>query len=126
MLNYNFYEIRSRKSQEFVNGVRQVSLVCSDDPEIHCFLWLDQEQELTHLQFLFNERLIEWFANKRGLIVSETNRRSGPTGKIGVMKGVRTIHAVQDNSILQEGLNIIKAADFPKTYKDLIQTKLLS
>ena len=126
MLNYNFYEVRSRKSQEFVNGVRQVSLVCSDDPEIHCFLWIDQEQKLTHLQFLFNEKLIEWFSNKQGLTVSETNRRSSPTGKTGVLKGVRTIHSIQDNSILQEGLNIIKAADFPKTYKDLIQTKLLS
>lgn len=126
MLNYNFYEIRSRKSQEFVDGIRQVSLVCADDPEIHCFLWLNQSQELTHLQFLFNEKLIEWFSNKSGLVVSETNRRSGPMGKPGVTKGVRTIHSVQDNSILREGLNIIKAADFPKTYKDLIQTKLLS
>ena len=126
MLNYNFYEIRSRKSQEFVRGVRQVSLVCSDDPDIHCFLWIDQQQELTHVQFLFNEKLIEWFANKQGLIVSETNRRMGTVQKPGIMKGVRTIHEVKDNSILQEGLNIIKSADFPETYKDLIQTKLLA
>jgi len=126
MLNYNFYEIRSRKSQEFNNGVRQVSLVCADDPDLHCFLWIDQQQKLTHFQFLFNEKLIEWFSNKDGLIVSETNRRSGPTGKTGVMKGVRTIHTVQDDSILQEGLEIINSSEFPNSYKDLIQTKLLA
>lgn len=109
----------------FVNGVRQVSLVCATDPDLNFFLWLDEKQKLKHLQFIFNERIIEWFDGKETISTSETNRRFPSTStKPGVTKGVRTIHAVEDDSILTEGLTIIDNATLPGGYDAMIKSKL--
>ncbi len=126
METYNFYEIKSKKSQIYVDGLRQISLVCDDQPDIHCFLWVNQEQKLAHLQFLFNEKIIEWFSGRKSLVISETNRRSNNPEQIGIHKGVRTIHPVNDDKIRQEGLDIIRLANFPKNYKEIIQSGILT
>lgn len=108
----------------FIDGVRQVSLVCSTHPEMNLFLWLDEQQSLKHLQFIFNEKIIEWFAEKDQISTSQTNRRFSATSKTGVHKGVRTIHAVEDDSILNEGVEIIKQATLPGSFETLIKSKL--
>ena len=124
MERYVFYEIKSKKSRMFVDGIRQVSLVCSTDPAINFFLWLDEKQKLTHLQFIFDEKIIEWFADKERISTSQTNRRFPSTSKPGVHKGVRTIHSVEDDSILNEGVEIIKHAILPGSYETLVKSKL--
>jgi len=125
MENYIFYEIKSKKSRMFVNGVRQVSLACSTHPDINFFLWLDENQMLKHLQFIFNEQIIEWFADKEGISTSQTNRRfPSSSSKTGIMKGVRTIHAVEDGSILKEGVEIVQQATLPGSYDSMIKSKL--
>ncbi|NQU65765.1 MAG: hypothetical protein HQ517_16005 [SAR324 cluster bacterium] len=124
MERYLFYEIKSKKSRMFINGVRQVSLVCSTHPDMNFFLWLDEQQNLKHLQFVFNENIIEWFADKEQISTSQTNRRFQSTSKTGVHKGVRTIHAVEDDSILDEGVQIIRHATLPGSYETLIKSKL--
>lgn len=125
MDHYIFYEIKSQKSRMFIDGVRQVSLVCATHPEMNFFLWLDEEQKLKHLQFIFNERIIEWFADKKEITTSETNRRfPSASTKPGVTKGVRTIHAVKDDTILNEGLEIINNATLPGNYENLIKSTL--
>lgn len=125
MEQYTFYEIKSKKSRMFVNGVRQVSLVCATHPEMNFFLWLDEQQQLKHLQFIFNERIIEWFEGKEQISTSETNRRfPSSSSKTGIMKGVRTIHAVEDDNILIEGRDIINNATLPGSYDALIKSTL--
>ena len=109
----------------FVDGVRQVSLVCATHPEMNFFLWLDEQQKLKHLQFIFNEQIIEWFDGKDKVSTSQTNRRfPSVSSKPGIMKGVRTIHAVEDDSILDEGLSIINNATLPGGYDEMIKSKL--
>ncbi len=123
---FNFYEIKSQKSSEFVNGVRKTSLACFNQPDLHLFLWLDKDENLKHLQFLFEENLLEWFDGQKGLLASETNRKDQYfTPKTGHQKGARTIHGTQDRSVIKRGLQIINAAKFPDSYDHLIRTKLL-
>ena len=123
MQDYNFYEIRSKKSEEFVKGVRKVSLVCENRPDIHCFLWIDQERKLKHVQFLFDEKLIEWIEGRKNIITSHTNRQMASNRKPGIHKGARTIHTVDDSRIMEEGLQIIKSAEFPENYEQQILHK---
>ena len=122
--DYRFYEIKSIRSKEFVKGLRKVTLVCENRPDIHCFLWIDESEALKHMQFLFDEKLIEWFDDKKELITSHTNRRSQSSTKSGVQKGARTIHAIKDNSIMREGIGIISSASFPGDYKLMISHTL--
>jgi hypothetical protein len=125
MERYVFYEIKSKKSRMFVDGIRQVSLVCSTHPAMNFFLWIDEQQTLTHLQFIFDEKIIEWFVDKEQIRTSQTNRRfPSASTKLGVHKGVRTIHGVEDDSILIEGAEIIKQALLPGSYETLIKSKL--
>lgn len=125
MQHYSFYEIKSQKSQELVNGLKKISLVCADHPEFHMFLWMDEKDELKHLQFLFDENLIEWFEDRKELIASETNRKTaGYPMHSGTRKGVRTIHAVKNHSIVEKGQRIVNAATFPETYESMIRHRL--
>lgn len=123
---FNFYEIKSQKSAEFVNGLRKTSLVCLDHPEIHFFLWLDEGGDLSQVQFLFDENLIEWNKKNNGLRAGETNRKYQiSTNKTGTLKGARTIQSSNDVSIIKEGLQIINSAEFPGNYDQLIKNNLL-
>jgi hypothetical protein len=124
MIRYEFYEIRSKKSLQFVDGLRQVSLICADTSGLHIFLWLDEDDNLKHLQFLFNERLIEWFSGRDRLLISRTNRSMGPSDKTGIHKGVRTIHAIEDDDVLKEGLKIMTESRLPHRYSELIKRVL--
>lgn len=121
MSAYTFYEIKSQKSKEFVKGLRKVSLVCENRPDMHCFLWLNERDEPAHFQMLFNEKLVEWFEGREDLITSRTNRHQFQTTKPGVHKGSRTIHTIQDDFILNEGLEIIQSATFPDNYDSIIR-----
>jgi hypothetical protein len=123
---FNFYEIKSQKSSEFVKGVRKTSLACFNQPDLHLFLWLDQNENLKHLQFLFDENLLEWFDGQKGLLASETNRKDQVlTDKTGIQKGARTIHSTRDRTVIKRGLQIINAAKFPESYDHLIRMNLL-
>lgn len=121
MSRYEFYEIKSKKSLQFTNGLRKVSLVCSGFPDAHIFIWLDQNERIKHLQFLFNEKIIEWFDERKELLTSQTNRGMNGQQKPGIHKGVRTIHSVKDDSIRREGLEILTEAVFPFKYENAIK-----
>lgn len=123
---FSFYEIKSQKSKEFVKGLRKTSLVCLNHPEIHLFLWLDEDSKLKQAQFLFDENLIEWNDGIKGLIASETNRKTNDfPQKTGMQKGARTVHNVKDLRIIKRGLQIINSAKFPDTYDQMIRLNLL-
>ena len=123
---FSFYEIKSKKSQEFIKGVRKTSLVCLNHPEIQFFLWIDERGDLKQVQFLFEENLIEWFQGRKELQANETNRKYNilVTQK-GIQKGARTIHPTQNKSIIKKGLQIINTSQFPALYDKLIRHNLL-
>lgn len=123
---YSFYQIKSKKSEEFHNGVRQVSLNCEDEPEIYIFIWINVAEEWEHIQFVFNENTIEWFKD-RGTTFGQTNRKMYDVPlKIGVQKGSRTIHNSNNFSIFEEGVDILNASEFPNEYQRSIQEKIVS
>lgn len=122
MGKYEFYEIRSKKSLEYINGLRKISLVCGNYNDLHCFIWLNEDEELKHFQFLFDEKLIEWFSKQDRLITSETNRRGNETSQVGIHKGARTIHAIEDDTLMKEGIEKIKQSLFPFKYNQMIKS----
>ena len=120
MALYNFYEIKSQKSTQYHEGVRQVSLACEGDGGIQLFFWVTAEEEVKHLQFLFDEQMLEW-SPTQGLITSVTNRRGVLPLKQGWQKGSRTLIASQDPEILQRGRRIIEESSIPSPYGELLR-----
>ncbi len=123
MIN-DFYEIRSKKSSELINGIYQTSLICSNNPDIKCFVWSDTQGNIKHIQILFEENLIEWF-DKKGVTINCTNRHSQQINSIGVLKGVRTIHQTRDEGALKKGLELIAASNFPPKFDHRIKSKFI-
>ena len=124
MATYRFYQIRSLKSQEYHNGLRQVTLNCENNPQICCFIWINEAEEFEHIQFVFNENIIEWFKG-RGITIGQTNRKMYDyPSKPGYQKGSRTIHATDNTSIMEEGIDIISDSEFPDDFQHTIQTKI--
>ena len=125
MATYRFYQIRSLKSQEYHNGLRQVTLNCENNPQIYCFIWINEAEEFEHIQFVFNENIIEWF-KEQGISIGQTNRKmSAYSLKTGIHKGARTIHETQNADILEDGTNIIMDSEFPEDFQSAIQEKIL-
>jgi len=122
MIAYDFYEIKSKKSTELINGVYQITLSCSNYSGTQCFLWINPNGDAQHIQLIFDEKIVEWFPNQ-GLVLSCTNRRQQSVSQRGVMKGVRTIHQSKDLAILQEGLSLVSSANFPSKWDQLIKEK---
>jgi len=125
MGKYEFYEIKSKKSLEYNNGLRKISLVCGNYNDLHCFLWLNEDGELKQFQFLFDEKLIEWFSEKDRLCTSKTNRQGNETSQVGIHKGVRTIHSVEDLDLMKEGIEKIQQSIFPYKYNEMIKSKVV-
>lgn len=125
-LNNSFYEIKSRKSSEIINGVRQVSLCSEIYDNIQCFLWLNEKDQLKHLQLIFDENILEWF-DDREFTGGATNRKLTPSWKTGLQKGVRTIHDVPSDANLKIGIELLKTSLFPSPYlqiiKDIVRPK---
>lgn len=121
----DFYEIRSKKSTELINGVYQTTLVCSNNPDIKCFMWSDPLGNIKHIQILFEENLIEWF-DEKGVMINCTNRHFQHSSSIGVLKGVRTIHQTRDKGALKKGLDIIASSNFPEKFDNRIKGKFIN
>ena len=51
MSKCKFYLIRSKKSEEMVDGLQQIALGCENRADAHGFLWIDVETvSYTHLR----------------------------------------------------------------------------
>ncbi len=99
-------------------------MVSVEDPDVYCFLWITRDEKIEHIQFVYDETVIEWF-EKKGIIVGQTNRLlHGAEGKTGRQKGVRTIHDIVDEDAFSEGLEFIHNSIFPKAYQQIIQQKM--
>ena len=122
MSKCKFYLIRSKKSEEMVDGLHKITLWCENKADAHGFLWIDAESNIQHIQLLFGEIVIEWFAGK-GIKCSRTNRDLEVPEGIGYHKGARVLHPLEDTtqveSVLEEGRN----AEFPPEWSAKILEK---
>ena len=114
-----FYEIKSQKTEHSRDGIRQLSFACEDHPDMFCFLWIDPNQKLKHIQLLFGESVLEW-KEGQGINCSQTNRIQENEIKIGVHKGSRSLHLNDDPELLNESLQIMKRCEFPESWNPLV------
>ena len=122
MSKCKFYLIRSKKSEEMVDGVQQIALGCENRADAHGFLWIDTESNIQHIQLLFGEIVIEWFAGK-GMKCSRTNRDLEVPEGIGYQKGVRILHPLEDTTLIESVLKEFRIAEFPPELSEKIMEK---
>jgi len=122
MKSCQFYLINSKKSEEVVNGLMQLTLGCDNRADAYGFIWIDGEKYIQHIQLLFGEVVLEWFAGK-GVKCSRTNRDLEIPKGIGFHKGVRILHPVEDEAIIESVLKEARNADYPPEWSDKILEK---
>ena len=122
MKSYQFYLIDSKKSEEVVNGLKQLTLGCENRADAYGFIWIDGEKYIQQIQLLFGEVVLEWFAGK-GVRCGRTNRALEVPDGIGFHKGVRIIHPVEDKDIIESVLKEALNADYPPEWSDKILEK---
>ncbi len=121
--NYQFYLIQSKKSQPDAQGHWQVTLACVNEPLIKVFFWFEQKNEPTHIQFFFNEEMIEW-REGQALSYGKTNRFQQVSAKQGRQKGSRTFIPSQEASTLSRGRAILQTATAPRPYQNWLRRLL--
>ena len=122
MSKCKFYLIRSKKSEEMVDGLQQIALGCENRADAHGFLWIDAEKNIRQIQLLFGEIVLEWFAEK-GLKYSRTNRDLEVPEGIGYQKGVRILHPLEDKKLIESVLKEFMNAEFPPELSEKIMEK---
>ena len=122
MSNCKFYFIRSKKSEEVVDGLHKITLWCENRADAHGFLWIDTESNIQHIQLLFGEIVIEWFAGK-GMKCSRTNRDLEVPEGIGYRKGARILHPLEDTTLIESVLEEVWNAEFPPEWSAKILEK---
>ena len=105
-----------------VDGLQQIALGCENRADAHGFLWIDAKSNIQHIQLLFGEIVIEWFAGK-GMKYSRTNRDLEVPEGIGYHKGVRILHPLEDTAIIESVLKEARNADYPPEWSDKILEK---
>ena len=119
---FTFYEIKSRKSETTSEGRRQISLACEVHPNVFCFLWVDSKNQLLHLQLVIEEFVLEW-NQMQGVRCSQTNRILDFNDKIGVRKGSRSLHDLDDSKLVAKTMGRLSACVFPKEWDSMIRKK---
>ena len=122
MSKCKFYLIRSKKSEEMVDGLHKITLWCENKADAQGFLWIDAESNIQHIQLLFGEIVIEWFAGK-GIKCSRTNRDLEVPEGIGYHKGVRILHPLEDTTLIEPVLEEVRNAEFPPEWSVKILEK---
>ena len=122
MSKCKFYLIRSKKSEEIVDGLHKITLWCENKADAQGFLWIDAESNIQHIQLLFGEIVIEWFTGK-GIKCSRTNRDLEVPEGIGYHKGVRILHPLEDTTLIEPVLEAVRNAEFPPEWSAKILEK---
>ena len=95
-----------------VDGLHKITLWCENKADAQGFLWIDAESNIQHIQLLFGEIVIEWFAGK-GIKCSRTNRDLEVPEGIGNHKGARILHPLEDTTLIEPVLEEVRNAEFP-------------
>ena len=106
-----------------VGGLQQIALGCENRADAHGFLWIDAKSNIQHIQLLFGEIVIEWFAGK-GMKYSRTNRDLEVPEGIGYQKGVRILHPLEDKTLIESVLKEFRNAEFPPELSEKIMEKI--
>ena len=122
MSKCKFYLIHSKKSEEMVDGLHKITLWCENKADAQGFLWIDAESNIQHIQLLFGEIVIEWFARK-GIKCSRTNRDLEVPEGIGYHKGARTLDPLDDTTLIGPVLEEVRNAEFPPEWSAKILEK---
>ena len=122
MKSSQFYLINSKKSEEVVNGLRQLTLGCENRADAYGFIWIDGEKYIQQIQLLFGEIVLEWFAGK-GMKCCRTNRDLEVPEGIGYQKGVRILHPLEDTTLIESVLEEVRNAEFPPEWSVKILEK---
>ncbi|MBC8258611.1 MAG: hypothetical protein H8E38_06310 [SAR324 cluster bacterium] len=122
MSSCRFYLIKTKKSEEVVQGLQQLSLGCENRKDAHGFLWIDATNNIRQIQLLFGEIVLEWFAGK-GLTFSRTNRDLEIPEGIGFQKGARILHPLEDKTQMESVLAEARDAEFPAEWSERILEK---
>ena len=105
-----------------VDGLHKITLWCENKADAHGFLWIDAESNIQHIQLLFGEIVIEWFAGK-GINCSRTNRDLEVPEGIGYQKGARILHPLEDTTPIESVLEEVRNAEFPPEWSAKILEK---
>ena len=122
MSNCKFYFISSKKTEEVVDGLHKITLCSENRADAHGFLWIDAESNIQHIQLLFGEIVIEWFAGI-GIKCSRTNRDLEVPEGIGYQKGARILHPLEDTTLIESVLEEVRNAEFPPEWSAKIMEK---
>ena len=117
-----FYVISTKKSEELVDGLYQLTLECENRIDAHGFLWIDTKDNIRQIQLLFGELVIEWIAGK-GVHYSRTNRATEVPKGIGFHKGVRVLLPVDDSETIESILTEVRSSVFPPEWSKKILEK---
>ena len=122
MTNSQFYLINSKKSNEEVNGLKKITFGCSNRANSYGFIWIDDENNIQHIQFIFGEIVLEWLP-KKGLRYRMTNRViEAPDGK-GFQKGVRTLLPIENKDLIKDAIEEAQTALYPMEWSKKILEK---
>jgi len=105
-----------------VDGLHKITLWCENKADAQGFLWIDAESNIQHIQLLFGEIVIEWFAGK-GIKCSRTNRDLEVPEGIGYHKGARILHPLEDTTLIEPVLEEVRNAEFPPEWSAKILEK---
>ena len=105
-----------------VDGLHKITLWCENKADAQGFLWIDAESNIQHIQLLFGEIVIEWFAGK-GVKYSRTNRDLEVPKGIGYRKGARILHPLEDTTIMKSVLDEVRNAEYPSDWSEIILEK---
>lgn len=122
MRGCQFYVISTKKSEEWVDALHQITLGCENRMDAHGFLWIDTEDNIRHIQLLFGEMVIEWIDGK-GVKYSRTNRATEVPEGIGYHKGVRVLLPVEDTETIESILEEVRNSVFPPEWSEKILEK---
>ena len=114
-----FYIISSKKSKEDVKGIKKILLGSENRVDTYGFIWVSEKKKIWQIQFIFGELVLEW-GPKKGLRYSKTNRAIDTPDGIGVQKGARVLHPIENKDDIKLILEEAKNASYPLEWSEKI------
>ena len=123
MKPYKFYLIISKKSEEIVNGLKKITFGCENRADAHGFLWIDSEDNISQIQLIFGEIVLEWISGK-WVKFSMTNRTFVAVEEAEESnQGAHILHPLENTSLNDEVMRDAKNAVYPLEWAEKIMER---
>ena len=122
MRHCQFYLITSKKSEEVVNGLKKYTLGCENRADAHGFFWIDERDNIRHIQLIFGEVVLEWFAEK-WVKFSMTNRTMEVSQDLCLPHGAHILHPLENKTLSNKVMNEARNAEYPPEWSEKIMDK---